>query len=489
MSDQAKLADRKAKLSEARRRLLEKRLKGKSGAAAAEDRIPHRDSSEPMPLSFSQQRFWFMHQFDPDNPTYNMHEAWEVKGTLELPALERALNHVVARHEALRTTIGLRDDVPVQFVHPDVKLNIPINDLSHLSEKAAALREIARQEARGLFDLEIGPLLRFSAVRLAKDHHALLLTIHHIISDEYANDVFWRDLGHFYAAESGQSLESTLPDLPIRYEDFTAWQIDRLRDGQEERQLAYWKNQLAGDPAALQLPTDRPRPPQQTFTGGFEQRELSSELVQPLQKLVQESGATPFMLLLAAYQAVLNRYSQANDIWVGTPIANRQRGEVKDLIGLFLNTVVMRARFEPAMTFRQLVEQVRQHALDAFAHQDLPFERLVDELRPQRDPAASPLFQVMFVYSPAANLTRSLPGLTFEWIPVDGGVSKFDLTLFASAGESHLTVAYEYNADLFERDTVTCLLGHLETFLTAALADPDQPLTQLPILAAEEREQ
>lgn len=489
MSDQAKLADRKAKLSEARRRLLEKRLKGKGSAAVAEDRIPHRDSSEPVPLSFSQQRFWFMHQLDPNNPTYNMHEAWEVKGALNRAALERALNRVVARHDALRTTIGLQDDVPVQILHPDVELNIPLKDLSDLPEKTAALREIARQEARGIFDLEIGPLLRFSAVRLSEDHHALLLTIHHIISDEYANDLFWRDLGHFYAAECNQPLKATLPDLPIRYEDFTAWQIDRLNNGEEKRQLAYWKNQLAGDPAALQLPTDRPRPPQQTFNGGFAQRDLSSELIQPLQKLAQDSGATPFMLLLAAYQAVLNRYSQSNDIWVGTPIANRQRSEVKDLIGLFLNTIVMRAQFEPELTFRQLVEQVKQHALDAFAHQDLPFERLVDELKPQRDPAASPLFQVMFVYSPAANLSRSLPGLTFEWIPVDGGVSKFDLTLFASAGEKHLTAAYEYNADLFDRQTVTRLLGHLETFLTAALADPDQPLAQLPILAAAEQEQ
>ena len=508
--------------ADARRRLLEKRLKGRNGpgvtsTTAADGRppIPRRPTpTAPAPLSPAQERFWFLHRLAPDAPTYHMHEAWRAEGPLDVDRLERAVNAVIARHPALRTTIVPGPDGPMQQIHEHLPITVERLDVSNRSpgERATEVGRIATAEARALFDLGRGPLVRLAVVKESERCHTLLYTVHHIVSDERSNDLFWQHLAEHYRADdrdsdsdsdrdpdrdrdrdgagSADDGEGEPPTGPsIDYADFAVWQRERAATGEHDAQLAHWRDRLSDLDEALRLPADHPAPTAPSGRGGLVQRPFDPALAPKVQALAAAVGATPFMVFLAAYQALLHRHSGQDDICVGTPIANRQRPEVADVIGLFLNTVVMRSRFEADTTFAQLLDSVRDRAVDAFANQDVPFDRLVDELLPDRDRSRHPLFQTMFVYSPAEALTRRLPGLTLTRLPVDGGVAKFDLTLFVTSDERSIEAGFEYDADRFEAATAERLLGHLERLLTAALADPDEPIAGLDHLTAAERAQ
>jgi amino acid adenylation domain-containing protein len=489
MTKESNVPDRKTQLSAAKRALLAKRLRGEKGNRQPADVIPKQQLSGPLPLAYAQQRIWFMHQLAPGSAAYNMHEAWRVRGPLDLAALEGALNQVVVRQPSLRTTITVVDDQPLQCVAETVTLPVSLTDLSRLAaaDRENALYNEAAAEAQRSFDLAAGPLLRLTVLRLDREDHALLLTMHHIISDEWSSDLFWRELSVFYE-HSMAGTAVTLSPLPIHYTDFARWQQTQLDAGAWQPQLDYWQRQLGGKLPLLQLPTDRPRPAQQTFRGAFIQQVLPASLLADLKALSRSAGTTLYMTLLAAFQLLLHRISHQDDILVGTPIANRQRPETKDVMGMFINTLVMRADFSAEFSFRALLEQTRQTALDAYANQDLPFEQLVQALQTQRNTSHHPLFQAMFVYQ-STGAVRKLPGLDFRPISVDGGVAKFDLSLFASEEDGRLTTALEYNSDLFEAATIERMLGYWQTLLKAVAADPVTPVGELPLLTAAERAQ
>ncbi|MEM7798684.1 MAG: condensation domain-containing protein, partial [Chloroflexota bacterium] len=486
--------ERKAKLARARQALLARQRKA-AGGAAVQNVIPRRAAADPLPLGVAQQRFWFLHLLDPHNPAYNMHQAWIVDGPLDVEALQRSLTRVTERQAALRHAIGLIDDVPHLVTALPAETPLPIQDLTHLAGDALwdAARQAAIAEARTLFDLFKGPLVRFSLLKIGPARHVFLFTVHHIIADEHSLELFWNDLAYFYGLEMGSPPGAPLPDLPIQYGDYVAWQASRP-DEANGRDLAYWKKQLAGDAPLLQLPTNFPRPATQTYDGGFARRTLPANLIQPIRELSRSVGATPFMTVMALFQTMLHAYGREDEIWVGTPVANRPRPEVEKLFGLFLNTVVLRTDFAAladggeSPRFIDLLDGLRQTTLDAFSHQELPFEKVVDELHPRRDPGHNPLFQVMLVYGDTvAQSNERLPGLTFNALPVDGGVSKFDLTLFVTLAPQGVELGLEYRSDLFKPETAERILSHFETLLNGILANPEQRLAQLSLLAEDER--
>lgn len=465
--------------SDAKRALLEKRLRGEGAKLNA---IPRRATPEPAPLSFAQERLWFLNQLHPESSAYNMHEALRLRGPLDIEALQRAVNGVVQRHESLRTTFRAVNGQVRQAVTAHLSLTIITHDVSAQANAEQAARALALAEAQGRFDLAIGPLVRLAVVRVNVEEQLLLLTLHHIISDEWSNGVFWRELAALYSGRA-------LPELPIQYADFAVWQRTWLAGETQQKQLAFWKDTLAGDLPLLQLPTDRPRPAVQSYRGAFVTRTLSLELLRGVQSLAQQSNATPFMVLLAAFYALLHRYTGQTDLIVGTPIANRNRPEVQNLIGFFLNTLALRVPVVGEVTFAGLLAQVRQAALEAFANPDVPFEKLVEALQPTRDLSYHPLFQVMFVYQQHTGAPFTLPGVSVEPLFIDGGVSKFDVTLFAVETEHGLEVGVEYASDLFDAPSIERLVSHFETLLRGAVAQPRQPVAQLPLLPAAEREQ
>ncbi|RKH11041.1 amino acid adenylation domain-containing protein [Corallococcus sp. CA053C] len=443
---------------------------------------------QPLPLSFAQQRLWFLDQFEPDSAFYNIPLSVRLPGPLDVPALREALQALVRRHESLRTTFEVVQGQPVQRITPSLTLALPVVDLRELPEAAreAEAHRLAHEEARTPFQLQQGPLLRTRLLTLGDTEQLLLLTLHHIISDGWSVEVLLRELGVLYtAAQAGQP--SPLPELPIQYADFAVWQRQWLSGPVLEEQLRYWKQQLEGAPAVLELPTDRPRPPVQVFRGGLHSFSLPGTLVAPLKALCEREQVTLFMTLLAAFKTLLHRYTGQEDLIVGTPIANRTRPELEGLIGFFANTLVLRTRLSGGSSFRQLLAQVREVTLGAYAHQDIPFEKLVEELKPERDLAYSPLFQVMFALQ---NLGRSLPegGAPADAAaPVPGtGAAKFDLTAFLLEDTSGLQAGFEYNSDLFDAGTVARMAAHFENLLAAVVAEPDRPLSTLPVLSQAE---
>ena len=482
MTDSDDLTGRMASLSEERRALLLKRLRGKQKETEAVG-IPGQSHVDPLPLSYTQQRVWFLQQLYPDTRAYNMAEAWRVKGSLDLAALQQALNEVVSQQASLRTSfIVAEDGHPLQKIAPEARLDVSVQDISPLPQKVRQLelQTLVLQEGNFAFDLSNGPLVRLSVIRLDDREHVLLLTFHHIITDEWSNDIFWRALKNAYAAVlAGEP--SRLPELPIQYADYAVWQREQVRDGSLDSQQEYWQKQLGGQLPLLQLPADHPRPAGQSLRGGVLRRMLAPGLLQGLQSLSQEEGTTLFMTLLAAFQVLLYRYSGQEDILVGTPIANRQRPETKDVMGMFINTAVMRGDLSGNPSFRRFLGQVRQVALEGLANQDLPFDLLVQNMHPERDLSYNPLFQSMFVYR-ADDESRALPGLDFERIAIDRGVSKFDLTLFAGEEDGALFTALEFSSDLFEPPTAERLLDHWQALLVAIVGDPDAPVDTLSFL-------
>ncbi|RKH27986.1 non-ribosomal peptide synthetase, partial [Corallococcus sp. CA041A] len=444
----------------------------------------------PPPLSFAQQRLWLLDQLQPGSAAYNIPAALRLKGQVDIESLRRAFEALVARHETLRTTLVQHQGQPAQHIHAPTAWTMPLLDVSSLPEpqREEEARRLANVEALRPFDLEAGPLLRTSLVHLGDAEHLLLVTMHHIVSDGWSMGVLVRELTALYAAFDADQVPALAP-LPVQYADFAVWQQAWLQGETLEAQLAYWKEKLAGAPAALELPTDRPRPPVQSHRGSTVPLRLARPVSDALKVLAQREGATPFMLLLAAFQVLLSRYSGQDDISVGTPIAGRTQAETEGLIGFFINTLVLRARVQPESTFRELLAQVRGTTLAAYEHQHLPFEKLVEAVQPVRDLSRSALFQAMFVLQNAPTEALSVPGLSFEQLPLESASAKFDLTLTLQESPQGFMGVLEYSSDLFDASTAQRMVGHFGVLLEAIAAQPGSTLSRLPLLTAPERQQ
>jgi amino acid adenylation domain-containing protein len=441
-------------------------------------------------LSFAQQRLWFFDQLEPGLSAYNIPAAVRFQGPLNLAALERSLNEIVKRHESLRTTFGKVDGRPTQVIAPTLTIKLPVVDLRKLpaSEQEAEVRRLVTAEAQRAFDLSQGPLIRCTVLRLGDEEHVGLLTMHHIISDGWSTGILVREVATLYVAFCAGG-SSPLPALPIQYADFAHWQRQWLQGEVLETQIAYWKKQLANAPALIDLPTDHPRPAVQTFRGAHQSLVLPKHLQEGFKTLSRQEGVTLFMTLLAAFKVLLYRYTSQDDLIVGTPIANRNRLETEGLIGFFVNALVLRTDLSGNPSFRELLRRVREVCLGAYGHQDLPFDRLVEELHVKRDLSRNPLFQVMFVMHNAPLRTVELPGLTLSPVEGDSETAHFDLTLQIMDTEQGLTAAFVYNTDLFEAGTIARMLGNFQTLLEAMVADPEQRLSDLPLLTEAERQQ
>jgi amino acid adenylation domain-containing protein len=473
------------------------------------------------PASFAQERLWFFDQFQPGSPVYNIPTVMRLPGRLDVRTLERSLNEIVRRHEALRTTFAAVDGRPVQVIAATLSVELPVIELRGLPR---ALREgeaarLAGEEARRPFDLARGPLLRASLLRLDDTEHVLLLTLHHIVSDGWSMGVLFQELAALYDAYV-RGGASPLPELPIQYADFAHWQRQRLQGSVLESQLSYWRGQLGGIPGLLELPTDRPGPALQTFRGAVHGFVLPAALAKAVGALGRRQETTPFMTLLAAFKVLLYRCTGQTDVVVGTPIANRTRAELEGLIGFFVNTLVLRTDLGGDPSFRELLGRMRAVTLGAYAHQDLPFERLVEALQPERNLSHHPIFQVMFVFQntpttaaagtteargAAANARRAnwadaSRGEAAEDVSREAaaparppelgtGTSKFDLTLSLAETPQGLLGTFEYNSDLFDAATIERMAGLYRTLLESIVATPDRRVSELPLLTSAQRHQ
>jgi amino acid adenylation domain-containing protein len=442
----------------------------------------------PLPLSFAQQRLWFLDQLSPGSNAYNMAAPLRLTGRLDRAALARALSEIVRRHESLRTTFAAADGEPFQRVAPAAAQALPLVDLAALPPGAreAELHRAVLGAAALPFDLERGPLLRSILVETAAGEHALLFTIHHIVSDGWSMGVLTSELAALYAAFSA-GRPAPLPELPLQYADFAAWQRGWLQGEALARELAFWRTVMAGAPHALELPTDRPRPAVQTFGGAIQTLGFSRQTSAAVRACGQARGATPFMVLLAAFTALLFRQTGQTDIVTGTPVANRSRTELEGLIGFFANTLLTRTDLSGDPPFADLLQRVQSGALAAFRHQDMPFERLVEELRPQRDTSRQPLFQVMFAFQNVPVSGIELPGLALRPIELGEPAEHFDLTLFLHEADGVFSPALRYNTGLFDGATAVRLLARFRLLVEAAVADPRRQLSSLPLLSAAER--
>ncbi|HEX6045328.1 MAG TPA: amino acid adenylation domain-containing protein [Pyrinomonadaceae bacterium] len=448
-------------------------------------RVP-RDGN--LPLSFSQQRLWFLYQLEPSMSAYNIPTAVRLTGTLDTGALGRTLNEIVRRHEILRTYYGMTDAQPAQFVGPPVDFEVEVTDVSSLaeSERESRMLELAAEEARKPFDLTRPPLMRAGLVRLGPEEHVLLLTVHHIVSDGWSQGVLVREVGKLYQAFS-EGRESPLQELPVQYADFAQWRRNSMAGDVLDQQLAYWRKQLAGDLPALDLPTDHPRPEVQSFRGATLTTVLPSHLSESLGVVCRREGVTLFMLLLAAFEALLCRYTGQEEIVIGAPIANRNSIETENLIGFFVNTLVLRTDHSGDPRFTELLARVRKVTLEAYAHQDLPFEVLVEDLQPERSLSRNPLFQVMFQLENTPKEELPLPGLTLSPVSVAGVASQFDLSVDVVESDEGLGVTAEYSTDLFEAETIRTLLKRWESLLESIAAAPEQRLSEFPLMDQSER--
>nr|WP_279637144.1 non-ribosomal peptide synthetase [Corallococcus praedator] len=442
-----------------------------------------------LPLSFAQQRLWFLDQLEPGSTVYNVPSVVRLSGTLDVAALEHGLDALIRRHESLRTTFRIEGGSPVQVIDPEGRARLDRVNLGTLPEaqREAEARRLSQEAAQRPFNLEHGPLLRTTLLDLSEQEHVLVLVLHHIISDGWSMGILVHELTELYEAFS-QGQPSRLPALPVQYADHAVWQREWLQGEVLEAQLGYWKQRLEGAPRLLELPTDHPRPAVQSLEGAFAPFALGRELSDAVQALGRREGVTPFMVLLAAFQAVLARYSGQEDVCVGSPIAGRTRAETEGLIGFFVNTLVLRTRLDGHPSFRELLARVREVTLGAYAHQDVPFEKLVEELRPERSLSHSPLFQVMLTFDStprAAGQGRS--GLSLQPVEVEHRVARFDLTLGLVDGEDGFTGGLEYSTALFEPATVERLLGHLKALLEGATAEPGRPVLALPLLGQAEQ--
>ncbi|MCX7571136.1 amino acid adenylation domain-containing protein [Tumebacillus sp. DT12] len=456
--------------------------------AAVQKTIPVLLDRSNCELSFAQQRMWLLDQLEPGNPAYNIATSVVLRGALRTDLLQRGLNEVVARHESLRTTFTEFNMNPVQVIHPQLELAMPVVDLIDLAaeERETEARRLVAEEAQKPFDLTSGPLLRAGLVRLSEQEHVLLLTMHHIISDGWSLNVLVQEMLSLYqAAEAGR--ETTLPQLAVQYADFAHWQRGWLQGEVLEEQVGYWKQQLGGQLPVLQLPTDRPRPAVLGSQGRMHRFEIEPALAARLHEQSRSAGATLHMTLLAAFKALLHRYTGQEDLLVGTPVANRNRSEIERMIGFFVNTLVLRTGVTGEMKFTDLLDRVRRGTLEAYDHQDLPFEKLVEELQPERNLSYTPLFQVMFDLqkNPLAGL--DVPGLSLELLRADGGTSKFDLTMSLVEDEDRVLGMVTYNTDLFDAATAERMAEHFLLLLEQVAHAPETEIGQLSLLTESER--
>jgi len=471
--------------------VLAERLRSGSGVPRL-PRLTRADRSRPLPLSFAQQRLWFLDQLQPLSAVYNIPAAVRLEGPLDVPALWAGLAEVVRRHESLRTTFDSVGGEPVQRIDPARSVRLPVLDLTGLPG-AARQREslrLALLDRQLPFDLGAGPLLRAGLICLAKDESLVLLSMHHIVSDGWSMSVLLRELLALYGAFS-QGRPSPLPELTLQYADFAVWQRQWLAGEILAAELQYWRERLGERPPVLELPTDRPRPAVQTFAGADEPVWVRPDILAGLSTLARGQEATLFMTLLAAFEVLLQRYSGQDDFVLGSPIAGRHRIEIEGLIGFFVNMLVLRADLGGGAGLRaaELLGGVRQTALAAYAHQDLPFEKLVLELHPDRDLSRAPLFQVVFTLQDAGEGGLSLPGLVFRPLVLEGATAKFDLTLSMAVAGSGLAGAFEYNRDLFDRSTVRRMARHLTVLLEGLAGSPGSRVAELPLFSAAERQQ
>lgn len=478
------LSARLAALSPEKRRLLERRLQTQ-GKNLPGDRITPRHESSRLPLSFAQQRLWFLEQLEPDRSFYNLPFTSRFTGHLTPSVIESALNEIVRRHETLRTRFVLENGEPVQLIEPELQIKLDVLDLQSVPE-ADREREagiIATQEAMLPFDLEDGPLFRAKLLRLSPTDHFLVVTMHHIVSDGWSMGVLYRELSALYNAFATNQ-PSPLPDLPMQYGDFALWQRNYLSDSRLEQLLSFWKTRLDGMPVLLELPTDHPRPRVQSFKGGSYSMPIAKPPIDELKELARQEQGTLFMALLAVFKVLLHRYSGVTDMVVGSPIANRNRVELEGLIGFFVNTLVLRTDVSGDPSFREVLARVRDVTLDGFAHQDLPFEKLVEEMQPDRNLSHNPLFQVMFGLqnAEAQMASHNAPA------QLSYGTSKFDLTLSATETAEGLTAVFEFNLELFDSETIKSLANAFGTLLAAVTTDPDRPISKLPLVNRAERE-
>ena len=445
---------------------------------------------EGLPLSFGQERLWFLEQLQPGQPLHNIPASVRIEGDLDVAALQQSLHEILRRHEVLRMSFTSEKGRPAATLSNIDLLPMPVIDLREIpqQEREADARRLAQNEAMQPFALGRAPLLRAKLLRFDEKEHWLLLTTHHMICDGWSLGVFYRDLSVLYDAFR-QKCAPALPELHLDYPGFVSRQRELLRPAMLEKQLAYWEEKLKGPLPTLDLPADRPRPPIQTYRGETQFFALPSSLCAGLRKLSRREDVTLFMLLLAAFQALLNRYTGQEDILLGTPIAGRHWADTENLMGLFLNTLVLRTSLAGEPTFRELLRRVRKTALEAYAHQDVPFEKIVEALPLTRDLSRSPLFQIMFALQNAPVQSAALGDLRLTPLPLGNGASKFDLTLFVEDDGKDLRGSVEFNTDLFDSQTIVRLLGHWQTLLETIVEDPNQQLSRLPILTENERRQ
>jgi amino acid adenylation domain-containing protein len=452
--------------------------------------VPVSRTSDRFPLSFSQQRLWFLSQLQQDSAVNNLAGGVRLRGPLSVAAMGRALNEIVRRHESLRTTIKQIESEPVQIIHSPKHFPLLKIDLQSVpaSQRETEAQLLITRGARQTLNLEEGPLFRATLLVLSEQEHILLLVMHHIISDGWSIGILVRELIELYSAFAA-GRPSMLPELPVQYVDFAAWQREWLQGDVLDRQVSYWKEKLAGAPSLLELPTDRPRPPSLTYRGARHAVAISSELAESLRQLGERQHATLFMTLLAAFQVLLFRHAGQDDIVVGVPIAGRNRPELEDSIGFFVNMLAVRTDVSGNPTFRELLARVREAALGAYEHQDLPFEKLVEEIQPERDTSYAPLFQVMFHLDNLGPRSFELPGLTVTPLEADTGTAKFDLSLDLIESSTGLKGWFDYNTDLFDDSSIQRLAERFQILLKAAVAGPDTSIVDLPLLSPAEKDQ
>lgn len=476
----------KTELSAAKQALLRARLKQ---GATKEDRIPRRQSTDA-PLSFAQQRLWFLDQFYPRSCAYNVARVFRLVGNLDLDALQKAVNSMVQRHEILRTTFRIVKEEPVQVVAQECRAAIHTSDLRSIpaTEREAKADQIVTNEVVRPFDLSSDMMLRATLLRVEDEEHVLVLMTHHIVSDGWSKGVMFRELAAFYNGAVRKEPVS-LPELQIQYADFAAWQKNWVKGALLQKQLAYWKRQLEGAPGLLELPTDYPRPAVQGFSGATECYAFPLELTQNLKAFSQREGMTLFMTLLAAFQVLLARYTNQEDIVVGTPIAGRGRAELEPLIGDFVNMLAIRVDLSGNPSFRDVLRRVKEVALQAYDNQDLPFESLVEELEHGRDMSRAPIFQTIFILETAPPAPPAMEGLKVRTVDYDPPTAKNDLILILADTPEGLKAKLEYRTDLFTKASIDRFARHFQTLLQSILANPDGPILQLPIMPQQEKQQ
>jgi hypothetical protein len=441
------------------------------------------------PLSYGQQRLWFIEQLDPENGSYNVPVAVRLKGELKIDALEKALSEVVRRHEVLRTTFPALDGEPMQVIGPANPHRLDVIDLTELENPEDEARRLVREGAQRRFDLAQGPLFRTMLVRLSPNDHVALISLHHIVGDGWSMNILLREVSTLYSAYL-HGAESPLAELPLQYADYARWQREWLSGARLEEQLRYWKNQL-GDSAhhVLELPLDHRRPPMQTFDGGVHPCGLPAKLSRALLSWSEQEGVTLFMTLLAAFNLLLHRYTGETEIAVGTAVANRNRLEVEALVGFFVNTLVLRTEIKAESSFAELVQQVKQVALGAYSHQEVPFEKLVEELEPERSLSHTPVFQVMFGLQSEAPETAKMGEIEMSSFSTGATPVKFDLSLAMIESGAEITGAFAYNAHLFEPETIKRMARHFKQLLESAMDQPRRRVSELAMLSADEHQQ